>query len=201
MSLVEDIMPSMMGFSNSVDGNSMAWVSRNDLVQFKIVENQGRSDLEHTTIECITDGSTRGRVWLFTTRNGTETIVEVDGMAWTVAVSYHSSLPREVDIFTLPGPHVPPPREPMHAGRLHAVQGSLARWYEFEERGKQDSCKVILDGASVMRYLFVTRSRIIGFIHVKPMGLDVWIKGKKVDKDTCVKLGIAFSIWRLMPCS
>jgi hypothetical protein len=168
---------------------------------FQFVEKRRAGTIDCASIQYHGDGGDTGRVVLFQLREGIQAVINFDTMARGIALDFRSNKGNHVDFFQIPEHGATSPGESSYAGQLALKESDFGKNYEFDSMIAGFSCTAIRKRSSVLRYLLMDGARVIGSFKMQPSSLDLSIREIKQTRDAFLLLGIAFSIWRLIPCT
>jgi hypothetical protein len=167
----------------------------------RVVEEKKPGTSECVSIQCNGNVEENGRVAMFHTRRGIEALITFDITARGIALSFGNGKGNHVDISHLAGHGANPLEESSYAGRLTLRNSGASRNYEFDSRIAGLGYTARSMESSIMRFLLMAGTGVIGSFKMEPSCLDISIREDLQAREEILLLGIAFSIWRLIPCS
>ncbi len=200
MATVECNTPMVLDTRHQGIENVINQSKRAEHEHFHVLEKITPGSSDRAIIQCGGNLDGNGRVVLFQTRNGTEAIFVFDNTASGIALSFRSNRGNQVDIF-----HVAKQEnsheESSYAGRLVLKHGLDARSYEFINRIGDTCYTAACNEASIMRFLVMKGTKVVSTFNIQPSCLDISVLESLKTRESAVLLGIAYSIWRLIPHS
>jgi hypothetical protein len=181
------------------DGNVFYPTQRTEHGYFQVFEEKQSGTSEFASIQCHGDVEDTGRIIMYQKRDGIAALILFNTAARGIALSFRSNRDNHVDIFQQEGDDTKTLDEFSYAGTLSLRDNTSAGTYEFVNKITDYYCTVKRNESTILRFHMIAGAEVIGSFIIQPSCLDLSIRDVKQAGEASLLLGIAFSIWRLIP--
>jgi hypothetical protein len=164
-----------------------------------VFEEKKPGTLECASVRCDGEDDASGRVVVFQLRNGIDALIIVPAAARLVSLSFRVEKCNRADVFISRGMDATNPGTFSYAGMVSLHAKASTPSYTFESPIPALSCTVTRSMASMLRFQALSGDGEIGSFQMQRSRLELSTRGAMQNIEALLLLGIAFSIWKLIP--
>ncbi len=163
-----------------------------------VIEEKKPGTLEFAAVRCDGEVDATGRVVVFQLRDGIDAFIIIPAAA-RVSLSFRVGKCNRADVFISRGMGAMQPGTFSYAGTVSLHVKASAPKYSFESPIPALNCTVTRSMASMLRFQALSGKGEIGSFQMQRSRLELSTRGVRQSIDALLLLGIAFSIWKLIP--